>query len=79
MSALHRLLADQSGVSAAEYALLLGIIAGSVALAAVELGDSIACSLERSTAIIDGTDVPNHPNYGKSDPNGNAYGHKNHC
>lgn len=79
MGALHRLLADQSGASAAEYALLMGVVAGSVALAAVELGDSVACAIEVSASTVDGADVPNHPNYGKSDPNGNANGHKKHC
>ena len=79
MGALHRLLADESAASAAEYALVLGVIGGSVALAAFELGDSIACAMDRSSATIDGTNVPNHPNYGKSDPNGNAYGHKKQC
>jgi pilus assembly protein Flp/PilA len=79
MGALHRLGADEAGASAAEYALLLGIVAGAIALAAIQLGDSVACAVDRSTATIEGTDIPGHSNYGKSDPQGNAKGHRKQC
>jgi len=66
-------------VSAAEYALLLAMVGGSLAMAALTLGDNIACSIDRSAAIIDGQDVSPGHQYGHSDPKGLAKGHHKPC
>ena len=52
MSMLIKLLKDQSGASAAEYALILAIVGAAVALAAVALGQSIGNALNRADACI---------------------------
>jgi pilus assembly protein Flp/PilA len=44
---------DQSGASAAEYALILGIIGAGIALAATGLGGSISDALGRAETKID--------------------------
>jgi hypothetical protein len=54
------------------------VIGGSIAIAAITLGDSIACSLDRGAAYVDGQD-PSNPQYGHSDPNGLAKGHHLSC
>jgi len=76
--ALRRLGTDGSGASAAEYALLLGIIGGSLALATISLGHSVECSIDTSASIIEGDPVTGHQ-YGNSDPNGLAKGHRPNC
>jgi pilus assembly protein Flp/PilA len=47
------MLKDQSGASAAEYALILAIIGGAIALAAVALGGSISNSMTKAKTCID--------------------------
>lgn len=47
------MLRDESGASAAEYALILAIVGSAIAFAAVALGDSIAGSMEESKLCID--------------------------
>ena len=69
--------ADRCGASAAEYAVLLGILGASLAIAAVTLGDNIACSIDKSAAVIAG-DPAGHQ-YGNSDPKGLAKGHHVIC
>ena len=49
------MLRDESGASAAEYALILAIVGAGIALAAVALGSSISSALGRASAKIDGT------------------------
>jgi pilus assembly protein Flp/PilA len=49
---LKRLLDDRTGATAAEYALLLGIIGAAVGLAAIALGNSIGSSVNRSSGEI---------------------------
>jgi pilus assembly protein Flp/PilA len=44
--------ADESGASAAEYALILGIIGAGIALAATTLGGSISSALGRASTKI---------------------------
>lgn len=44
---------DESGASAAEYALILAIIGTGIAVAAVTLGDSIAGALTNTANTID--------------------------
>jgi pilus assembly protein Flp/PilA len=55
--------ADESGASAAEYALILAIVGSGIALAALTLGDNI------STAITDAGDCVANPGT-KAAPNG---------
>lgn len=49
---LRRLARDRSGASAAEYALLLGVIGTGLVLASFNLGQAIASSLERSASLF---------------------------
>lgn len=51
------MLRDDSGASAAEYALILAIVGSAIALAAIGLGDTIANSLNEASTCIssDGT------------------------
>lgn len=44
---------DESGASAAEYALILAIVGTGIALAAVTLGESIAGALTNTADTID--------------------------
>lgn len=46
-------LRDDSGASAAEYALILAIVGTGIALAAVTLGNAISNAMGRATADID--------------------------
>ena len=46
------LMLDQDGASAAEYALILAIIGGAIAIAAITLGSSISNSMNKATANI---------------------------
>jgi pilus assembly protein Flp/PilA len=48
-------LKDESGAAAAEYALILAVVTGGIAIAAVGLGDAI------ETAITTATDEINNP------------------
>jgi len=43
---------DQDGASAAEYALILAVIGGAIALAALALGTSISISMNRAAGDI---------------------------
>jgi pilus assembly protein Flp/PilA len=45
MKTFIRLMRDDSGASAAEYALILAIVGTAIALAAIFLGDTIATSM----------------------------------
>ena len=44
---------NNSGASAAEYALILAIIGGAIALGALALGGSISGSMDRATGDIE--------------------------
>lgn len=46
---------DESGASAAEYALILAIVGAGIAGAAVFLGDAIAEAIQDAGLIINGT------------------------
>ena len=52
MKIFINLLKDQSGASAAEYALILAIIGGAIAIAAVTLGGSISNSMKKASNCI---------------------------
>jgi pilus assembly protein Flp/PilA len=47
-----KMLKDESGASAAEYALILAIVGTAIALAAVLLGNSIATSMNKAKTCI---------------------------
>lgn len=44
---------DQLGAAAAEYALILAVVGGGIAVAALALGVSISGAMTRATALID--------------------------
>ena len=52
MTALIKMMKDQSGASAAEYALILAIVGGAIAIAAVTLGKTIGNSLNKASNCI---------------------------
>ena len=55
MTNFMNMIRDESGASAAEYALILAIIGSVVALAAITLGDSIGGAMTDAAQCIDGT------------------------
>ena len=52
MNIFVKLIRDQSGASAAEYALILAIVGGAIALAAVTLGKTISNSMSKASNCI---------------------------
>jgi pilus assembly protein Flp/PilA len=52
MKTLMRMLQDQSGASAAEYALILAIIGTGIALAALYLGQQITHAMNSAASCI---------------------------
>ena len=52
MKTFINMLRDESGASAAEYALILAIIGGAIALAALALGNAVANSMNRASNCI---------------------------
>ena len=44
---------DEIGAAAAEYALILAVVGGGIAIAALALGVSISGAMGRATALID--------------------------
>ena len=52
MRSLQRMLGNDRGASASEYALLLAIIGGAIALAAIGLGGAISNSVNKATNEI---------------------------
>jgi len=55
MTKFVSLLQDESGASAAEYALILAIVGAGIAGAAVILGQSISSAIGAAATTIDGT------------------------
>ena len=55
MKTFIKLLKDQSGASAAEYALILAIVGTGIALAAFGLGQSISNAMNTATNCIETT------------------------
>ncbi|HZZ36710.1 MAG TPA: Flp family type IVb pilin [Caulobacteraceae bacterium] len=53
MSKIVSFLKDENGASAAEYALILAIIGGAIALAMIALGSSIATAINSAKDCID--------------------------
>jgi len=52
MKTFIRMLKDESGASAAEYALILAIVGAAIAFAAVNLGSVIANSMQHAATCI---------------------------
>ena len=50
---LKTLRLDEAGAAAAEYALILAVVGGGIAVAAVAVGVSIAGAMSRATSFID--------------------------
>ena len=45
---------DEAGAAAAEYALILAVVGGGIAVAALALGSSISAAMNRAAAVITG-------------------------
>jgi len=54
MKLIKALRRDELGAAAAEYALILAVVGGGIAVAALALGVSISGAMTRATAFIDG-------------------------
>ena len=54
MSTFLKMLRDDSGASAAEYALILALVGTGIAVAAFNLGGAITGAIDASTDCIDG-------------------------
>ena len=52
MRTFIKMLRDQSGASAAEYALILAIVGSAIALAAIGLGGAVSNSMNRAKNCI---------------------------
>ena len=52
MKTFIRMLKDESGASAAEYALILAIVGSAIALAAITLGNTIANAMNTASTCI---------------------------
>ena len=52
MKALKRLMKDESGISAVEYALLLALIGAGIAAAALGLGDAVKGKMDAATGEL---------------------------
>ncbi len=52
MKTFIRMLKDDSGASAAEYALILAIVGSAIALAAITLGSTIANAMNSASTCI---------------------------
>ena len=63
---LWRFLRDESAASAAEYALLLAVLAGAIVLGALTLANSIDGAMRSCAASIDGHSAPDPDNSSSS-------------
>ena len=52
MTTFINMLKDEAGASAAEYALILAIVGGAIALAALALGTAVKTSMQKATNCI---------------------------
>lgn len=62
MKTFLNMMKDQSGAAAAEYALILAIVGGAIALAALALGNAVSNSMNRAKNCI------NNPSSGACNP-----------
>jgi pilus assembly protein Flp/PilA len=60
MKTLINLMKDDSGASAAEYALILAIIGGAIAIAAIALGDAVAGAMNRASSCVNSKGSANY-------------------
>lgn len=58
MTILKKLWNDESGASAAEYALILALVGTGIAVAAYNLGDAISSEMEDAEACIESVAQP---------------------
>jgi pilus assembly protein Flp/PilA len=61
MKTMIRFWNDESGASAAEYALILAIVGAGIALAAIYLGDTIANAMNNAGSCIEDPNSTNCP------------------
>jgi pilus assembly protein Flp/PilA len=59
MKTFLRMINDESGASAAEYALILAIVGTAIALAALYLGGTIATAINSAADCINSPDATN--------------------
>jgi len=59
MKTLIKLMKDDSGASAAEYALILAIVGSVIAIAAITLGNAISNALGRASTCVDSKGAAN--------------------
>jgi pilus assembly protein Flp/PilA len=52
MTTFIKLIKDESGASAAEYALILAIIGSVIALAAIALGNAVSTAMNRASNCV---------------------------
>jgi len=60
LTSLLGFLGDRRGATAAEYALLLALVSGSLALSAAGLGESISNTMNDTSALIDQSGCDNN-------------------
>jgi pilus assembly protein Flp/PilA len=60
MKTLIKMLKDESGASAAEYALILAIIGAAIAVAAIALGGAVATSMDHASNCIKSTSAASY-------------------
>ena len=58
MNMIIKMLKDDSGAAAAEYALILAIVGTGIAFAAYGLGQSISGAMDKATKCIKGATTP---------------------
>lgn len=74
-----RLWNNARGATAAEYALLLGLVGVTIVLAVINLSENIACSINDSANVVGDVSSGQGHGYGHSHPPGHAYGHHQAC
>jgi pilus assembly protein Flp/PilA len=62
MKTLINLMKDESGASAAEYALILAIVGSVIALAAIALGNSISIAMSNAGKCVESKGATNYTN-----------------
>jgi pilus assembly protein Flp/PilA len=62
MKTLINLMKDESGASAAEYALILAIVGSVIAIAAIALGNSISIAMSRAGSCVASKGATNYTN-----------------
>jgi pilus assembly protein Flp/PilA len=60
MKTLINLMKDESGASAAEYALILAIVGSVIALAAIALGNSISIAMSKAGKCVESKGATNY-------------------